>query len=75
MVNLGEKEILKSYYSVYNTDTLRCYICRNPYEPTNKDVSTKNPNVYYRACGICRTRKMEYFKKYRAKKENEGDTL
>ena len=65
MVNLGEKEILKNYYSVYNTDTLRCYICRKEYEPTIKDISTRNPNVYYKACGLCREKKQEYFKTYR----------
>lgn len=75
MVNNGERNMADDYYSIHNTGTLTCYICHVNYQPQKTDISTKNPNVYYRACGICRAKKVEYLKNYRAKKEKERNTL
>ena len=59
MVNNGERNMADDYYSIHNTGTLTCYFCHVNYQPQKTDISTKNPNVYYRACGICRAKKEE----------------
>lgn len=72
MVNQGERDILQDYYSIHNTHDMHCYICKQIYTPTKKDISTKNPNKYYKACAQCRFKKNEYFKTYRLKNPRES---
>lgn len=71
MVNLGERNIFDNYYSIHNKHSIHCYICKVVYKPTKNDISTKNPNVFYKACSTCRKIKFEYFQNYRLKKEKE----
>ena len=52
MVNNGEPK-LNPDYTLDNTHIL-CKKCKVYYEPDKKDISRKNPNVYYKTCQRCR---------------------
>ena len=40
--------------------TITCFKCKRVYEPNDKEISTKNPNMYYKTCINCRE-KMRLF--------------
>ena len=67
MVNLGVKKLNEEL--VLSVKILKCCKCKKYFEPTKNDISTKNPNVYYKTCSPCRKKFMEYISK-RAKNKN-----
>lgn len=66
MVNLGQKKLNEDL--LLSVKIIKCRICNKEFEPTKNDISTKNPNVYYKACTPCREKKMEYYQKRERKK-------
>ena len=52
MVNNGEKPLNPKY--TLDNEYIVCTKCKICYEPDKKDISTKNPNVYYKTCKRCR---------------------
>lgn len=65
MVNLGVKKLNEEL--VLSVKIIKCCKCKKEFEPTKNDISTKNPNVYYKTCSLCRKKFMEY--KNRREKE------
>jgi len=66
MVNNGEKPIAPDLTRlVGEVDRLTCIKCCKTYNPDNRDISTKNPNVYYKQCYECRLKQMMYHREYR----------
>ena len=62
MVNNGEPDIPEDRRLDI---TLRiCTGCKKPYAPQRSDISTKNPNMYYKQCAPCRKKKQEYMTAY-----------
>ena len=53
MVNNGEK-MPDSDYKVTAVGSIMCKKCKKWYIPTKGDISTKNPNSYYKTCMSCR---------------------
>lgn len=57
MVNNGEK-MPDNRYKVDEVANGKCVImckkCKKSYIPTKGDISTKNPNSYYKTCMSCR---------------------
>ena len=39
---------------VCQCETITCVKCKITYTPTRQDISTKNPNVYWKNCEKCR---------------------
>ena len=69
MVNNGFKDIAPDMSRLVGTcDELVCVKCNKVYEPDKKEISTKNPSVYYKACYDCRTKQTEYMRQYWIKK-------
>jgi len=52
MVNLGEKHLNPKY--TIDNEIIVCTKCKVSYEPDKKDISMKNPNLYYKWCYRCR---------------------
>ena len=52
MVNLGETELNPDY--TLDNEYIICTKCKVCYQPDKKDISRKNPNVYYKWCQRCR---------------------
>lgn len=63
MVNLGEHNIFYTRL-VGKHATLVCVKCKKCYTPTDEDISTKNPNVYYKNCLDCREYLKEASRRY-----------
>lgn len=70
MVNNGLK-FLNQKYTLDNTKILcnRCKIC---YQPDKKDISVKNPNLYYKWCKRCRDYQFQKNLIHRYKKNNDN---
>jgi len=51
------------YYGLDVTN-IKCGICKINFTPDEKDISTKNPNKYYKTCFTCREKKRLYMKEY-----------
>jgi hypothetical protein len=50
----GESKInLNDEYSI-DKEYITCKKCKVHYKPDKKDISRKNPNVYYKNCQRCR---------------------
>lgn len=47
-----------------NKGTRCCNKCRKQYILTREDISTKNPNVYYKICKPCRDYSSNMVKKF-----------
>ena len=52
MVNNGEKPLNQKY--TLDNEIIVCTKCKVSYEPEYKDISVKNPNLYYKWCQRCR---------------------
>ena len=52
MVNNGEKPLNQKY--TLDNEIIVCTKCKVSYEPDKKDISVKNPNLYYKWCFRCR---------------------
>ena len=48
--------------------TIFCKRCKKTYQPTDNEITTKNPSVYYKTCFDCRKKSNIYYKKYFEKK-------
>ena len=67
MVNLGHKKKLNEEL-LLSVKIIKCRMCKKEFEPTKNDISTKNPNVYYKSCSPCREMSREYTSKREKKK-------
>ena len=55
MVNNGRKRFDNRYkVDEVANGKIMCKKCKKSYIPTKEDVSTKNPNVYWKTCVSCR---------------------
>lgn len=70
MVNNGEK-FLNSKYTLDNQYII-CTKCKVKYTPEKKDISLKNPNVYYKWCIRCREYQFQKNLIHRYKKNNNN---
>ncbi len=43
---------------------ITCRKCKKTYEPCDKEISSRNPSVYYKNCEKCRNKMNIYCKKY-----------
>jgi hypothetical protein len=69
MVNNGFRNIAPDLTRLVSGCTeLQCVKCKKVYEPDKKEISTKNPSVYYKACYDCRTKQAQYMRQYWIKK-------
>jgi hypothetical protein len=67
MVNNGKSDIAPVSYKdriVGECSEITCHKCKKTYEPCVEEISTKNPNIYYKNCKTCRNRMNIYYKKY-----------
>ena len=67
MVNCGERHIAPGGDTtrlVVSVKQLTCKSCNKIYEPNKREISTKNPNIYYKTCFECRQKKAEYMRNY-----------
>jgi hypothetical protein len=67
MVNCGERHIAPGGDTtrlVVSVTELTCKSCKKTYEPNKREISTKNPNIYYKTCFECRQKKAEYMRHY-----------
>jgi len=62
MVNNGE-EVLPEDRKLDVKERV-CSACKKYYTPQRSDISTKNPNVFYKQCTQCRIKKREYMAEY-----------
>ena len=72
MVNFGSKILPAD--KLLSVEVLRCNKCTKEYKPTKDDISTRNPNMYYKTCMKCRNYhklKNQEFKK----RQQERDQL
>ena len=67
MVNLGHKKLNEEL--LLSVKIIKCLKCKKEFEPTKNDISTKNPNMYYKTCSPCRQKFREYIIN-RAKNKN-----
>lgn len=68
MVNNGEKPKAPDITRLVGLiDVLTCKKCHKSYTPDKKEISSKNPNVYYKTCYECRLKQCIYHKEYRMK--------
>jgi len=67
MVNLGHKKKLNEEL-LLSVKIIKCRKCAKEFEPTKNDISTKNPNVYYKTCTPCREKFREYLNQKEKKK-------
>jgi len=49
-----------------------CSRCKQKYIPTNNDISTRRPSVYFKQCGICRKYLRERANIYMKKIKNDS---
>ena len=70
MTNLGSKRLPAD--KLLSVEVLKCNKCSKEYKPTKDDISTKNPNVYYKNCMKCRN--YIYLKNHEFKKRQEDKT-
>lgn len=49
--------------NVINEDIIKCNKCKKTHTSSIDDVSTKNPNYYYKTCKKCRQYFTDYIKK------------
>jgi hypothetical protein len=68
MVNNGEKPSNTKY--TLDDEYIICAKCKVCYKPENKDISLKNPNVYYKTCQRCRDYQFQKKMKNRYKNKN-----
>jgi len=52
-----------------------CSRCKQKYIPTNNDISTRRPSVYYKQCSPCRAYFRERSKIYLEKIKNDIKTI
>ena len=66
MVNNGQKPIAPYLTRlVGEVRELVCISCHKTHDPCKREISTKNPNIYYKSCYDCRLRNKEYHREYR----------
>lgn len=67
MVNNGNRDIVPVSFRdriVGECTEITCRKCKKVYEPCDEEISTKNPNMYYKNCKSCRNKMNIYCKKY-----------
>ena len=67
MVNNGNRDICPLSFRdriVGECSEITCLKCKKKYEPCDKEITSRNPNVYYKNCEKCRNKMSIYFKKY-----------
>ena len=69
MVNNGLKNLNPKY--TLDNEYIICGKCKVFYKPEKKDISLKNPNVYYKWCIRCRDYQFNKNLIHRYKKNNE----
>lgn len=62
MVNNGETDIPEDRR--LDVEERVCTGCKKSYIPQKSDISTKNPNMYYKQCTPCRKKMQEYMAAY-----------
>ena len=72
MVNNGLKNLNTKY--TLDNEYIICSRCKVCYKPEKKDISLKNPNVYYKWCIRCREYQFNKSREYRNKK-NDKDKI
>ena len=76
MVNNGGNNVNKNAdREVGKVDKIKCNRCKTVNEVSNDEISTKNPNLYYKNCCICRQRMQDYIKTYVNKKKTESNDI
>lgn len=67
MVNNGNRDICPVSFRdriVGKCSEITCCKCKKKYEPSDKEISSRNPNVYFKNCEKCRDKMKIYFKSY-----------
>lgn len=67
MVNNGQPKLPVNRKVGY-VDMLFCAKCKKEYPPCPLEISTKNPNIYYKQCKECRSKNSLYHRNYVEKK-------